>query len=375
MREPGEFALRGGIVDLWPPGTNEPLRLDFFGDELETIRRFDADVAADHRRRSTGSRCCRRARRRSTPPRSAGSAAASRELFGAINDDDPLYEAVSAGRKQPGMEHWLPLFHDQLDTLFDYLPRRLVLLGHQTEEARDARLELIARLLRDPRRSCRQARQAGHRAPPYKPLKPDALYLDRGGMGGRARQAGRAPAFALRRRRKPRQPRCRRPPGRDFAPERPGAIRTSIFQAAARHHIGELQAAGKRVLIACWTEGSRDRMGGVLSDHGVDADPQRRRDWPEAQKLHPAALGIAVLRLEHGFAAAGLRHRHRAGHPGRPHGARRRAARARPQNFLAEASALAPGDLVTHIEHGVGRYLGLKTIDVAGAPHDCLELL
>src|SRR6185312_2010112 len=92
--------------------------------------------------------------------------------------DDPLYESVSAGRKAIGAEHWLPLFYENLDTLFDYLPRSLVMLGHQVEEAKTARLEVIA--------DCYETReQFRHqdpdtkaiKAPPYKPLKPDALYL------------------------------------------------------------------------------------------------------------------------------------------------------------------------------------------------------
>ena len=74
---------------------------------------------------------------------SAASAAGYVAAFGP-SGDDPLYESVSAGRKAQGMEHWLPLFYDGLDTLFDYLPRALVMLGHQVEEAKAARLELVA---------------------------------------------------------------------------------------------------------------------------------------------------------------------------------------------------------------------------------------
>ena len=65
--------------------------------------------------------------------------------------DDPLYESVSAGRKTQGMEHWLPLFYERLDTLFDYLPRALVMLGHQVEEAQDGAAGTDRRLLRHPR--------------------------------------------------------------------------------------------------------------------------------------------------------------------------------------------------------------------------------
>ena len=119
VREPGDYAVRGGILDLFAPGMAEPVRLDFFGDTLESIRSFDPETQrtnADLRALDLvpvaefqlTTETIRRFR--------TGYVAA----FGAAAPDDLLYEAVSEGRRHPGMEHWLPLFHDQLDTLFDY---------------------------------------------------------------------------------------------------------------------------------------------------------------------------------------------------------------------------------------------------------------
>ena len=158
--------------------------------------------------------------------------------------------------------------------------------------------------------------------------------------------------------------------GRDFAPERAGG-NLNVFQAAA-DHLKALQAAGKRVLVASWTEGSAERMGGVLSDHGIAAI-RRVEDWPDALKLDARAVGLACLGIERGFEApdfAVLSEQDVLG----DRMVRAQSRQRRAQNFLSEASSLAPGDLVTHIEHGVGRYLGLKAIEALGAPHDCLEL-
>ena len=143
MREPGDYAVRGGIIDLYPPGMAEPVRLDFFGDTLETIRSFDAEtqridgyaararsgagrgIPAHHRDHPPlPHRLCRGVRRRAP--------------------NDPLYEAVSEGRRHPGMEHWLPLFHDQLDTLFDYLPGAAIVLEPLAEDAAHERFAQIA---------------------------------------------------------------------------------------------------------------------------------------------------------------------------------------------------------------------------------------
>ncbi|MDF2764930.1 MAG: transcription-repair coupling factor [Rhodospirillales bacterium] len=138
--EPGEFAVRGGILDLFPPGAEEPLRLDFFGDEIEAIRRFDPLT------QRSGEHAHAIALKPVTevlldPAAVERFRTGYRELFGAVTRDDPLYEAISAGRLYAGMEHWLPLFHPRLETLFDYLPGAAVTLDDQADAARLARVD------------------------------------------------------------------------------------------------------------------------------------------------------------------------------------------------------------------------------------------
>jgi transcription-repair coupling factor (superfamily II helicase) len=370
VREPGDFALRGGIVDLWPPGEEQPLRLDFFGSTLDAIRRFDAETQLSEKTPVAEVSLLPA----SEAPLNSDAISRFRSgyvaAFGAAGDD-PLYESVSAGRKTQGMEHWLPLFYDHLDTLFDYLPRCLVLLGHQAEESKAARLELV-RDYYETREQFRQVKDDKHaiKGPPYKPLKPETLYLtDADWKAVLAKNIVReltpfqAPESTNSVDAGGKQ-------GRDFAPERQGG-NLNVFQAAA-DHLKALQTAGRRVLVASWTEGSVERMGGVMSDHGVT--PIRKvAHWTEALKLDASAFAIACLGLERGFEAPGLAILSEQDVLGdRMVRAQSRARRA--QNFIAEASSLTPGDLVTHIEHGVGRYLGLKAIDALGAPHDCLEL-
>ena len=370
VREPGDFALRGGIVDLWPPGREQPLRLDFFGSTLDAIRVFDADTQLSSDKVSAVELLPA-----SEAPLDPASISRFRAgyvaRFGPATGDDPLYESVSAGRKSQGMEHWLPLFHARLDTLFDFVPGALILLAHQSDEAKTARLELVADYYAT-RKELLGDRDARHaiKAPPYKPLPPDALYLGKDEWAAslaRHRVRDLSPFQA---------PESTRSVdagarlGRDFVPERArGGV--NIFEAAV-HHIKALHSVGKRILVASWSEGSAERMGGVLADHGLDVI-RRVADWTEARALHKGAIGVTVLGIEHGFEApdfAFLAEQDILG----DRMVRGQARQRRAQNFLSEASALAQGDLVTHIEHGVGRYLGLKTIDAAGAPHDCLEL-
>ncbi|HEY0266597.1 MAG TPA: hypothetical protein VGC16_07590, partial [Rhizomicrobium sp.] len=282
VREPGDFALRGGIVDLWPPGEEQPLRLDFFGSTLDAIRRFDAETQLSDKAAVAEVLLLPA----SEAPLNAQAISRFRSgyvaAFGAAGDD-PLYESVSAGRKTAGAEHWLPLFYDHLDTLFDYLPRCLILLGYQAEESKAARLDLI-RDYYETREQFRQQKDEKHaiKGPPYKPLKPEALYLtDADWKAALAKNIVRelspfqAPESTNSVDAGGRQ-------GRDFAPERQGG-NLNVFQAAA-DHLKASQAGGKRVLVASWTDGSAERMGGVMSDHGVS--PIRKvADWSEVLKL------------------------------------------------------------------------------------------
>lgn len=369
VREPGDFALRGGIVDLWPPGAGDPLRLDLFGNTLDAIRKFDAETQLSAERVDAiellpasevplGSQSISRFR--------TGYVAA----FGPAGPDDLLYEAVSAGRKHPGMEHWLPLFHTELETLFDYLDAPLVFLAHQTDEARAARHELIADYYATRRQMLLDRAGEKSSGPLYKPLPPDQLYLTEEEWKAALahRDARELSPFQA--------PESLRSVdmggklGRDFAPER-AQERVNVFEAAAAH-IADMRAARKRVVLAAWSEGSAERLGGVLSDHGLSAI-RRIANWPDAESLHKDAVGVAVLSLEHGFEAPDLAIVSEQDILG-DRMVRARARSRKAQHFLAEASTLSSGDLVTHIEHGVGRYVGLQTIDAAGAPHDCLEL-
>ena len=368
VMEPGEYAVRGGLIDLYPPGAEQPLRLDLFGDTLEGIRRFDPLS-----QRTTGKETALAL----LPVREfaldvdaiARFRSGYRELFGAVTDDDPLYVAVSEGRMHIGQEHWLPLFHDRLETLFDYLPDAAITLDHLTEEARDERFAAIADYY-DARRSAQKAGAAEISAP-YKPLPPDRLYIDATDWDA---ALGKRPVGALNPFAQPDAPgkviNLGGHKGRDFAPER--AQGANVYDALGGH-VATLQGQGKRVLIASFTAGSRDRLGLVLADHGLKSLTEVE-NAPAAAALPAGTIGLVVLALEHGFESADLAVIGEQDLLGdrlvRP---RRKSRRA--ENFIAEAGALNPGDLVVHVDHGIGRYDGLQTLQVAGAPHDCLLLV
>ncbi len=365
VAEAGEFALRGGIIDLFPPGSATPLRIDFFGDEIESIREFDPLS-----QRSTG-----KLQRFTLRPVSELRLDAEaiqrfrtgyRDMFGAVVDD-PLYEAISAGRHYPGMEHWLPLFVPRMETLLDYLPGALVSFDYQADEAIQARFDTIADFYQARAQMVRGGKGDG--AAVYRPLAPDALYWGRTefetALASRPTLALSPFAAAEG------EPDAGGRRGIDFAEAR-ARPEVNLYDAV-RQRIGEEQAAGRRVLIAAVSEGSRDRLEHVMADHGL-ARGQQPASWPDAEALPRDMVGFVILSLDHGFSAGDLAViaepdilGDRMARPARK--------RAKADRFLTELASFNAGDFVVHVDHGVGRYEGLETLDVGGAPHDCLKMV
>ena len=364
VMEAGDYAVRGGIVDIFPPNVERPVRLDFFGDVIETMRWFDPMT----QRRAEAAEAIDLAPVSEVllnPQSIARFRAGYRRQFGAVTGEDPLYEAVSAGRRYPGIEHWLPLFHDGLETLFDYVPAGPVLLDDRVPEARDARFETIADFY-DARSNPQTSTLADA---PYHPVPPEAMFLDAEDwmrlLDGRAVAQcspfvgleGGADAGAR--------------DGRDFVTERQQRHGT-LFEAVGEH-IDRQQESGRRVLITSGGAGSRDRMVRLLREHGMyGIEPVA--DWRAALALPPEIAATAVLPLERGFVSPALtviaEQDILGARPSRPERRRKPA-----ENFLVDAAALSEGDLVVHADHGIGRYDGLVTLEVDHAPHDCLRIL
>ncbi|WP_374346639.1 transcription-repair coupling factor [Phenylobacterium sp.] len=360
VSEKGEFAIRGGVIDVYPPSADEPVRLDLFGDTLESIRAFDPET-----QRST-----KQLKDVTLLPVSEAlldKDAIARfrrgyvEAFGAPGGD-PLYETVSEGGRRAGMEHWLPLFYPDMATLFDYLPdNALIGVDHLAAEARDERMAMIADAF--------DARAQADRKVHYHPLEPSRLYLDDEEWRARLaeRPTRRFSAFNEAEGDTVIDMGARL--GRAFVAERQQDS-VNLFEATA-DHARRLISGGKRVLFASWSEGSSERLGVMLSDHGLK-DAAFAPYWDAAKAADPKKPQRVVLPLDSGFETETLAVISETDILGDRLARPRR--RRRASNFLAEASSLTPGDLVVHIDHGIGRYEGLKTLEVQGAPHDCLEL-
>lgn len=365
VMEPGDFAQRGGIVDIFPPGAETPVRLDFFGDVLDGVRRFEVE----------GQRTVERVNRVELAPATEAPLdpdsiqrfrARYRETFGAAGLDDPLYEAVSAGRKHQGMEHWAPLFHERMETLFDFLPDAPVTMDHLVEDAADARWSQVLDHFQARQAAAQERGQKGH---VFKPVAPESLYLSvddlNGVLTGRAvrrlspHKAPVGPGIIDKGARV----------GRSFAPERQ-MDDANLFDALADHIKSRRQEG--RTVIASYSEGARDRLASLLADHDVSGAMLKSR-WTDVQETPQGSLTLVVWALERGFETGDLTVISEQDVLGERL-IRTARKRKRAENFITEAGTLSQGDLVVHVEHGVGRYMNMKTIEAMGAPHECLEL-
>ncbi|OYV25563.1 MAG: transcription-repair coupling factor [Acidocella sp. 20-63-7] len=360
VMEQGEFSLRGGILDVFPAGEAAPVRLDLFGDVIESMRRFDPET-----QRSGEAIQALDFHPASEMPFDAAAIgrfrAQWRELFGPQSVDDPIYHSVTEGHRHPGLEHYAPLFSDGMEAIFDYLPGASLSLDHQAAEAVAARLELVADHYAERRGPARAGEQ------PYRPIPPGMLYLDAADWEA---ALNAAPCFEFSPFSKPEGAQ-----GVDFG-GRPGPILAGQPMAAFDGFAelrGKWAASGRTVVIAAWSFGSRERLALMLREHGIK-DVRAVATADEARALPKGAVALAILGVERGFVTdrmALVAEQDLLGQRiARPPKRRKRA-----DQFIADATEIAQGDLIVHQDHGIGRYDGLEAVTVNGAAHDCLRLL
>jgi len=364
VTEPGDYAIRGGIIDVFPPGEIGPVRMDLFGDELESARRFDPvtqrtvenldriefapvsevildDVSINRFRNNY------------------------RKEFGSAGLDDPLYEAVSAGRKHQGYEHWAPYFHDGMETIFDHLPNAVIFMDENIERIHTSRWDGI----NDQYEARLEALNSKNRLETvYKPIKPELFYISPDDLFDLLNNREQRKFIVLPQPTGPNSLDMRARIGRNFAPERQNE-ELGLFEEFAKHIIEKRKTTS--VIIASMSLGARERLYGLLQDQGLSG-MVNIKTWKDINQAI-GSISLAVWHLEHGFEAPGLTIISEQDVLGeliiRKTNKKRRA-----KDFLTEASSLSVGDLVVHVDHGVGRYRGLETVKAAGAPHDCLLL-
>ncbi len=465
----GEFAVRGSIIDILPSGYESGLRLDFFGDTLENIRDFDPITQISGGKRNLVKLTpaselifddekveCFRNR--------------YRELFGTITDD-PLYEAITEGRHYAGMEHWLPLFYEEMETILDYLPDVTLSFDHLAMESAIERQAVIQDYF-EARKDASMQKIAGSS---YKPIPAKMLYL----MGDELKHrllgreciylnhfekdvdsssdklqttndklyfnlpAHKAPDFSVIAKHRGVPSPTGRGLGRGSLPNlehenpHPDSLSaagrgialplpnvheyadegtTLVRQTAQSNNPFELlkeychRDINRKIILACYSEGSRARVKNMLSEHDLVAS--LCESYHDAININKGVIALVILELEHGFEVKGKGNKGLEGEgikytemktkgnkglessltPLFPFsltpltlfteqdilGERiniRRASRKRSDRIINEAASLTEGQLVVHKEYGLGRFEKLETINVSGENHDCLLII
>lgn len=352
VQEPGDFAIRGSLLDLYPAGSPTPFRIELLDDEIDTLRRFDPET-----QRSSGAvdkielLPAREFPFEEDDQRRVREAI--RERFDLDVRRSALYQDLKAGNAPAGIEYYLPLFFESTATLFDYLPRdALLVIEDASLEAANAFFAATGE-----RYSQRQHDLERPVLPPAELyLPPDDLrallnHRERVLIGthAEASQSGAQPAPSL-----------------------PLARKSEDAGAELKQF---LRAYPGRVLLAADSAGRREALLDLLG--GIDARPTAV-DGFAAFLAGNERWAITVAPLSDGFAIDNpplcvLTERQLYGERARQERRRRKAERD-PESIIRDLGELATGAPVVHIDHGVGRYQGLITLEIGGAPGEFLTI-
>ncbi len=356
--EPGDFAVRGGLLDVFPMGAEMPYRVELFDDAIDTIRAFDPETQRSHDKIEA----VRLLPGREVPLDAAATEramAALRERFDIDTRRSSLFQDLKAGLAPSGIEYYLPLFFDGTSTLFDYLgPGTLPLLGPGVSDAADHFWVQTGERYEQRRHDIERPL-----------LAPDALFLSPEALRERLNRGNRIEVC------NPDHARHGEaaPLGLQPAPDLPLTVRDTGSAAALKSFLSSYPG---RVLVAADSAGRREALVDVL--RAADLSPTVVPGFPEFVAGEAARFAIAVAPLDNGFAIedpplAVLTERQlfpeRAAQPRR----RKRAGR-EPDAIVRDLGELSEGSPIVHEDHGVGRYRGLVTLEAGGQPGEFLEI-
>ncbi|MBI4756698.1 MAG: transcription-repair coupling factor [Betaproteobacteria bacterium] len=347
---PGEYSVRGGLIDLFPMGTALPLRIELFDDEVDTIRTFDVDT----QRTVYPVPEIRLLPAREFPIDEQGSTRFRRrfrETFEGDPSRSPIYKDITQGTLPPGVEYYLPLFFDHTARIFDYLPATAVVaLHHDVPTA-------IQEFWRDAR--SRHQMLGGDRTRPL--LPPAELFLDEEEFHAALKPFPQVRLHA--------QGEAQALPLPEVAVER----RADDPLARLRAY---LAAGPSRLLLLAESPGRRETILEYLQEYGLQPVPCA--DFPAFLAAGPGfMLGVGPLAAGFALPAADLAivtENELYAATARPRGRRAEARQQTVEGWLRDLTELKVGDPVVHIQHGIGRYLGLVHLDLGEGETEFIHL-
>ncbi|MBP5615742.1 MAG: transcription-repair coupling factor [Alphaproteobacteria bacterium] len=367
VMEPAEYAVRGDIIDIFPASNDVPLRLDLFDDTIERIRTFDVmsqrtTGEVDSYRFGVGSEVIL------DDNSIKNFRSAYLENFGAAGLKDELYESISNGVKYIGYEHWLPLFYDEpLPDIFDYAPMANVVLSQNVEAALEAKVESIYDYYMARLEALKVDDQSSDLV--YRPIAPEMMYLQKEEFN--TMMADKKAVLLTDLSLPGKEDAVNLPivPGRDFSHAKNISV-AQVFEDLKDYLV--MNGRLKRV-IAVSTPGTEEKLMGLADNYGLE-NIVAAASYQDALMLSGMKkVAVVVLNIARGFKSDELCVISETDIFGARQNRRTRKVKA--EDFIADVSSLNVGDLVVHVEHGLGRFMGLENIVASGAPHDCLKIL
>jgi transcription-repair coupling factor (superfamily II helicase) len=368
--EYGEFAVRGGIVDLFPTTTQEPVRLDFFGNNIETIRTFDPQKQTSINNIENIT---------ITP---VGDVILDDETiakfkqnyilrFGAKAKNDDLFKNICDKIPHQGFQHWLPLF-SELTTIFDYIKNDKldIAFDYGMEEVINDRFEEINNI-----HNSRLSKVKEGESNTYRPLDAHQLYLSKEEFYGRVAENKNYHITP-------------------FLQDKNGSNNVIDFKNKQVSNFSIHNKTGnkntfqkvieyinknqgkKYIIIACSSVSSMEKLQGVF--HDCSFTKTQIIDFYKDKAVDKILVSFCVLHIDHGFVSKDLIIISEQDIMGEKFakGKKRKISRSKDSNneIITQASQIEIGDIIVHIDHGVGRFVGLETIEISNNKHDCFLL-
>ncbi len=361
----GEFSVRGSIIDIFAPSYDYGFRLDFFGDEVESVRKFDpltqvTTGACDFLEIIPANEVLLNEQYiNNFKEKFVGK-------FGVKpSQESPLFEAISQGRRYAGMENFLPLFYPKLETIFDYFPDGIFTFEHDFENVFKDRINQI--------KDSYDARQIYAKSGIYNDtdtfvLEPDELYLP--SYLSNKTQIFFSTFSSPDNNSKSVNTKA----GKDYFAESKAQSRSAIDLLQDDLSAAFLDKSVKRKnIISCMSEGSRQRMLGILNENNFNCILLDNFEQ-EQGLITRNKVGLAVVAIDNGFETDEIKIVTEADLLGERIYRKQRRKGKRAEDFIREATNLAQGELVVHKDHGIGRFTGLETLNVKGIIHDFILL-
>ncbi|MDG2096190.1 MAG: transcription-repair coupling factor [Paracoccaceae bacterium] len=363
VSEPGEFSVRGGIIDIFTSGPAKAVRLDFFGDTVDKLRTFDvsSQLSINNVRKIQllpiseiiiNDETVKNFRKN------------FRKNFGVFRDQNELYTGISEKRRIQGIEQWLPLFYDNLESLFDYLPDATYFLDHDIKNNLLTRWDNINSQFDARTRSInKHGKQAN-----LSWCDPKTLYISPDIFDELLDIKNVFQISLLPLPPNPENLNAMGKLGRKFFVERQ---REDIYLFEALNiFLGEITGS-KDVIIATSSEGSRTRLLELLKDEGNNNFSIIENFNDVKRANNRSLIYLAIWPLEEGFSSEEIAVVYESDIFGKNlYTGQKKSKRSR--NIITDAMSLEIGDAVIHIDHGIGRFHGFQTILTNDNRHECL---